>query len=72
MSSRACSESVPTTTLSGFIKSSIAAPSLRNSGLEATSKRRVSHPLFASALRMVIRTCSAVPTGTVLLLTTRT
>ena len=53
----------PTTTRSGFMKSSIAAPSLRNSGLLATSMR-------PPAARR--RSCDPrlVPTGTVLLTTT--
>ena len=33
--------STPNTTLSGLIKSEIAAPSLKNSGLDATSKSAV-------------------------------
>ena len=53
----------PTTTRSGLLKSSIAAPSLRNSGLLATSKET----FVTSAIR---RASSAlVPTGTVLLMT---
>ena len=55
----------PTTTRSGFLKSSIAAPSLRNSGLLATSHSRPVSSLQPSA---VIR--RLVPTGTVLLVTT--
>ena len=42
----ALSDLVPTTTLSGFIKSSTATPSLKNSGLETTSKS----PLKFSAI----------------------
>ena len=38
MTARARSEATPTTTRSGRMKSSMAAPSLRNSGLETTSK----------------------------------
>ena len=38
INSLALSDSTPTTTLSGLIKSLMAAPSFRNSGLEATSK----------------------------------
>ena len=49
------------TTRSGFIKSSTAIPSLKNSGLEATSKSTLE---FA---RIRFDTFSAVPTGTVLL-----
>ena len=53
----------PITTRSGFMKSSIAAPSFRNSGLETTSKGcRV-----AAATACLMR--SAVPIGTVLLAT---
>ena len=55
----------PTTTRSGFMKSSMAAPSLRNSGLLATSigrPGRLRHAL-GQARRLV-------PTGTVLLMTT--
>ena len=55
---------VPTTTLSGFIKSSTAIPSLRNSGFEATSNSK-SGAYFLTAAR----TLSEVPTGTVLLST---
>ena len=57
----ALSEEVPITTLSGFIKSSTATPSLKNSGLETTSKSTFA---FAATLSL---TFSAVPTGTVLL-----
>ena len=46
------------------MKSSIAAPSLRNSGLEQTAKSIVVSALTAA------RTFSAVPTGTVDLVTT--
>ena len=57
------SRRTPTTTRSGLLKSSIAAPSLRNSGLLATSNGTV----VTSAIR---RASSAfVPTGTVLLTT---
>ncbi len=51
---------------SGFSKSFTAAPSLRNSGLETTSKSIF--VFWFSA--MIFFTRSAVPTGTVLLLTT--
>src|SRR5437868_10406366 len=54
----------PTTTRSGFMKSSTAAPSLRNSGLLATSTQP--HPLAASRSA----TFALVPTGTVLLVMT--
>ena len=57
-------ESTPITTRSGFMKSSTAAPSLRNSGLEHTWNFSDVH----SAI--VRRTFSAVPTGTVLLVIT--
>ena len=60
----ALSESVPTTTLSGVIKSLIAAPSLRNSGLDATSKS-IFTPLAASSAFIASLTLFAVPTGTV-------
>ena len=52
------------TTRSGFMKSSIAAPSLRNSGLEQTA-----NACWVSD-RTAARTFSAVPTGTVDLVTT--
>ena len=57
--------SMPMTMRSGRLKSSIAAPSRRNSGLETTAKSasgRVS--------RMIRSTSSPVPTGTVDLVTT--
>src|SRR5688572_15818752 len=57
----AFSESVPITILSGFIKSSTANPSRKNSGFETTSNSTL---VFAA---MVDCTISAVPTGTVLL-----
>ncbi|MCY1558241.1 hypothetical protein D9M68_951590 [compost metagenome] len=57
------SELVPTTTLSGFIKSSTATPSRKNSGLDTTS-----NAVFALAAILAC-TFSAVPTGTVLLST---
>ena len=52
---------VPTTTLSGFIKSCTANPSLKNSGFETTSKSTLEFSLITFV------TFSAVPTGTVLL-----
>jgi hypothetical protein len=57
--------SVPTTTRSGRLKSPMAAPSRRNSGLETTAN-------FAPGLvlRMISSTSSPVPTGTVDLVTT--
>jgi hypothetical protein len=62
---RARSSDVPTTMRSGNLKSRIAAPSRRNSGLEATA---------TSADGLVSRisrsTSSPVPTGTVDLVTT--
>ncbi len=58
------SQSTPTTTRSGFMKSSIAAPSLRNSGLEQTETGT------EVSAAMAARTRSAVPTGTVDLVTT--
>src|SRR5881396_3058450 len=54
-------ESTPTTTRSGFMKSSTAAPSFRNSGFEHTWNGTV--VCFAISAR----TRSAVPTGTVLI-----
>ena len=57
------SEEVPITTRSGFIKSSTAKPSRKNSGLETTSKATVAFLATAAC------TFSAVPTGTVLLST---
>ncbi len=65
----ACSSSEPTTMRSGFMKSSIAAPSFRNSGLDTTAKPTLASR-FASSSAMAPRTLSAVPTGTVLLSTT--
>ena len=56
--------SVPMTTRSGFMKSSTAAPSLRNSGFETTAKGWEVIPA------MTVRTRAAVPTGTVDLVTT--
>ena len=58
------SDSVPMTTRSGFMKSWMAAPSLRNSGLETMSKG-MSLPRFASSSATTARTFFAVPTGTV-------
>ena len=63
--SRARSSSVPMMTRSGFMKSLTASPSLRNSGFDATA-----NGLRASPARSRSRTLSAVPTGTVLLVTT--
>ena len=54
----------PTTTRSGLMKSSIAEPSFRNSGLLATSHSR---PV---ASRRRAKILALVPTGTVLLVTT--
>jgi hypothetical protein len=66
MIARARSEATPTTTRSGRMKSSIAAPSFRNSGFETTSKGwEVLFPRTSA-------TFSALPTGTVLLSTTTT
>jgi len=56
--------SVPTMIRSGIRQSSTAVPSLRNSGLETTSKS------WLVAARIASRTRSQVPTGTVLLTTT--
>jgi len=63
--------STPTTTLSGFIKSFTATPSLRNSGLEATSNSKSFNPLASNSSLTACFTLSAVPTGTVLLVTSR-
>ena len=68
ITSSARSEATPTTMRSGLRKSSMAAPSLRNSGLEATSNSMVS-PRLARAFSISARTLAAVPTGTVLLVT---
>ena len=46
MTARAFSLSVPMTTRSGFMKSSTAAPSFRNSGLLTTSKGDLQGTLF--------------------------
>ena len=54
---------------SGRMQSATASPSLRNSGLETTSKA-ISTPRAASSPAIAARTLSAVPTGTVDLLTT--
>ncbi len=59
------SDVVPTTTRSGRMKSSMAAPSRRNSGLEATS-----NALPGAAAAIVARTFALVPTGTVDFVTT--
>jgi hypothetical protein len=65
----ASSSSVPITTRSGRMKSPMAAPSRRNSGLEATLKWKA-RPTLSCSSRIQRRTRSAVPTGAVLLLTT--
>ena len=54
---------------SGRMKSSTAAPSFRNSGLETTAKACAA-PRAASVFAISARTLSAVPTGTVDLSTT--
>ena len=54
----------PITTRSGFRKSSIAAPSFMNSGFDTTSKG--CDVLSAR----ILRSAAAVPTGTVLVVTT--
>ena len=59
----AFSDEVPITTLSGFIKSSTATPSRKNSGLLTISNV----PSIPPLLSRVCFTFSAVPTGTVLL-----
>ena len=55
----------PITTLSGRMKSFIAAPSLKNSGFELTS-----NSASGRSSLMVASTCLPVPTGTVDLVTT--
>ena len=65
----ALSLSTPTTTLSGDMKSLIALPSFKNSGLLATSKSTCT-PRLSSSAWIVALTFLAVPTGTVLLVTT--
>ena len=62
-------DSTPTTTRSGLMKSLIAFPSFRNSGLEATSKSILT-PLLSNSSWITARTFGAVPTGTVLFVTT--
>jgi hypothetical protein len=64
--SSALSLSSPTTILSGFKKSSIAAPSFRNSGFEATSNSILTFA-YLVLLVMLFFTFREVPTGTVLL-----
>ena len=59
----------PMTMRSGRMQSLTASPSFRNSGLEATSNA-ISAPRAASSAAIAARTLSAVPTGTVDLLTT--
>ena len=66
--SRAFILSTPITTLSGLIKSFIAAPSFKNSGLEATSNS-TEIPRLSISSRITFFTFLAVPTGTVLLVT---
>src|SRR6267142_460902 len=58
----ACGSSDPTTTRSGRMKSSTAAPSLRNSGFETTANG-IATPRLASSSAIAVRTLSAVPTG---------
>ncbi len=55
---------------SGRMQSATAAPSLRNSGFETTSKCRSLRPRAFSVSTSFARTLSAVPTGTVDLVTT--
>jgi len=59
---------VPTTTRSGFMKSAMAAPSLRNSGFDTVSNSMVDRRAFRVSAT-ASRTLSAVPTGTVDLVT---
>ena len=65
----ASSSSAPITTRSGFMKSWIAAPSRRNSGLDATLKRTFFLACLSSSSIQPL-TLAEVPTGTVLLVTT--
>ncbi len=65
----ASASSAPITMRSGRMKSSTAAPSLRNSGLETIAKGSFA-PRAASSFATASRTLSAVPTGTVDLSTT--
>src|SRR5258708_3317030 len=60
----ASGSSAPITMRSGRMKSSTAAPSLRNSGLE-TIENACFAPRLASVSTTASRTLSAVPTGTV-------
>ncbi len=60
----AAASSLPRSTRSGFMKSSTAAPSLRNSGLETTANG------CRASGAMIFLISAAVPTGDVLLLTT--
>ena len=60
--------SMPTTTRSGDMKSLMAAPSFRNSGFEATSNG-ILQPRLSISSRITALTFCAVPTGTVLLVT---
>ena len=69
MIAAAISSSVPITTRSGRMKSLIAAPSRRNSGLEATLNF-TSLPAASSSRWISSRTRLEVPTGTVLFVTT--
>ncbi len=71
-SSRSCASaaglSVPMMMRSGRLQSATAAPSFRNSGLLTTSKAMLA-PRSAKTVRTASATLSAVPTGTVDLLT---
>src|SRR5258705_11665753 len=58
----ALGSSAPTTIRSGRIKSSTAAPSLRNSGFDTTAKG-VSAPRLRSSSATAPRTLSTVPVG---------
>ena len=68
-SATVASERAPIMIRSGFSASATAEPSLRNSGFEHTSKG-ISAPRAASPAAIQSATLSAVPTGTVDLLTT--
>ena len=63
-SSRDSGESVPNTTRSGSKKSRRAAPSRRNSGLDAIDRAKLTER-FLSSSAIQPRTLAFVPTGTV-------
>ena len=73
IASLACSpigvRGMPTTMRSGCMKSSMAAPSFKNSGLDTTTNGRSALPQTLSSAATAWVTRSAVPTGTVDLFT---